>query len=253
MQWNSLQSHQMILDLAVKMFGFRWIFKLISFLLLLVVVIPLYALGKTWWTGQSLAKEIALTAPDFQPGDYAREVIVVLGAAQFDGKPGPILKERLKTASLAFEKNLAPAIITVGDGAPGDRTTEAATGKRWLANQGIPKSRIIAVDQGRDTYSSTLAYSATMKSRGLESVLIVTDPYHCLRATTMAKDQGIVASCLPTLAGRTDIAHSSLRYLMREAGAYLAYVTLGRRGIIIGEETIDKWISESLGQVRAAI
>jgi uncharacterized SAM-binding protein YcdF (DUF218 family) len=240
----------MRLDLVVSMFGFRWIWRIFSFLLLLVLVIPLYALGKTWWTGQSLAKEIALTASDFQPSDFAREVIVVLGAAQFDGKPGPILKERLKTASLAFEKNLAPAIITVGEGAPGDRTTEAATGKRWLAGQGVPKSRIIAVDQGRDTYSSTLAYSATMKSRGLESALIVTDPYHCLRATTMAKDQGIVASCLPTLSGTTDIAHSSFRYLTREAGAYLAYVTLGRRGIMIGEETIEKWLSESVGQSR---
>jgi len=239
-------------DRAVKVFGFRWILRILSFLLLLIIIIPLYAFGKTWWTGQSLAKEIALTASDFQPSDYAREVIVVLGAAQFDGKPGPILKERLKTASLAYQKNLAPAIITVGDGAPGDRTTEAAAGKRWLAKEGIPKSRIIAVNQGRDTYSSTLAYSATMKSRGLASVLIVTDPYHCLRATTMARDQGVVASCLPTLAGSTDISHSSFRYLLREAGAYLTYITLGRRGILIGEETIEKWISESLGEVRSA-
>lgn len=233
------------------MFGFRWIWRIVSFLLLLVIVIPLYALGKTWWTGQNLANQIALTAADFQPSDYAREVIVVLGAAQYDGKPGPILKERLKTASLAFKKNLAPAIITVGDGAPGDRTTEAASGKQWLVKDGIPKSRIIAVNQGRDTYSSTLAYSATMKSRGLESVLIVTDPYHCLRATTMAKDQGLVASCIPTLAGSTDISHSSFRYLLRESGAYLAYLTLGRRGIMIGEETIEKWISESIGQERS--
>jgi hypothetical protein len=83
----------MMPGLVVKLFGFRWILRIVSLLLLLVIIIPLYAFGKTWWTGQSLAKEIALTASDFQPSDYAREVIVVLGAAQFDGKPGPILKE----------------------------------------------------------------------------------------------------------------------------------------------------------------
>jgi vancomycin permeability regulator SanA len=217
-------------------------------LLLLVIIFPVYSLGKTWWNGQSLAKDLDLTQVNFQPADYARETIVVLGAAQFDGKPGPILKERLKTALAAYKKSLAPAIITVGDGAPGDRTTEAASGKKWLIRAGVPKSRIIAVAEGRDTYASTLAYSATMKSLDLESALIVTDPYHCLRATTMAKDLGIDALCLPTLAGSTDISHSSLRYLLRESGAYLAYVTLGRRGILIGEETIDRWIPQSFGK-----
>lgn len=250
MLWNLSQLLPMMLDRVVRMFGFRWIGRLVSLLLLLAIVFPLYALGKTWWTGQSLAKEIKMTSENFQPSDFAREVIVVLGAAQFDGKPGPVLKERLKTAALAYQKNLAPAVITVGDGAPGDRSTEAASGKRWLVSQGIPKSRIIAIDQGRDTYESTRAYSEVMKQRGLESALIVTDPYHCLRATTMAKDRGIVAGCLPTLAGMTDISHSSFRYLMRETGAYLSYITLGRRGIIIGEETIDKWLSESLKEVR---
>jgi uncharacterized SAM-binding protein YcdF (DUF218 family) len=226
-------------DLADEMFLIKIFIRLITFLLLLALIIPLYFFGKTWWSAREYAKEYDLTQVAFDVASHTADVIVVLGAAQFDGRPGPVLKARLKTARDGYLKNLAPAVMTVGDGAPGDRTTEAQSGKRWLVTEGIPKSRIIAITQGRDTYSSTLAYSAAMKGLDLESALIVTDPYHCLRATTMAKDQGIKAQCLPTAYGLANIDNSTLRYLTREAGAYLAYVVLGRRGIMISEDTID--------------
>lgn len=225
--------------LADEMFLVKIAFRLITFLLLLALIIPLYFFGKTWWSARDFAKDYDLTQLAFDVPSHSAEVIVVLGAAQYDGRPGPVLKARLKTALDGYSKNLAPAIMTVGDGAPGDRSTEAASGKRWLVSKGVAKSRIIAITQGRDTYSSTLAYTAAMEGLGLESALIVTDPYHCLRATTMAKDQNVKARCMPTRYGVANIERSSLRYLTREAGAYLAYVTLGRRGIMISEDTID--------------
>lgn len=224
---------------ADEMFLIRIVLRLALFLLILALVIPLYFFGKTWWTGRDLAAEYDLSQEAFDIASHSSEVIVVLGAAQFDGRPGPVLKGRLKTALRGYQSNLAPAIITVGDGAPGDRTTEAESGKAWLVAKGVPKSRIIAITQGRDTYSSTLAYTAAMEGLNLKSALIATDPYHCLRAMTMAKDQGIKAECLPTASGLANIDNSSLRYLVREAGAYLAYVTLGRRGIMIDEDRID--------------
>jgi uncharacterized SAM-binding protein YcdF (DUF218 family) len=215
------------------------LFRITTFILLLLLIVPLYFFGKTWWSAREFAAEFDLTQVDFDVPSHSAEVIVIMGAAQFDGRPGPVLKARLKTARDGYGKNLAPAIMTVGDGAPGDRTTEAESGKAWLVSQGIPKSRIIAIAQGRDTYSSTLAFAAAMKGLDLESALIVTDPFHCLRATAMAKDQGIKVRCLPTAYGLANIDNSSLRYLVRETGAYLAYVTLGKRGIMISEETID--------------
>lgn len=229
----------MMVDQEDEMLLIRLVFRIAIFLLLLALIIPLYFFGKTWWTARDFAAEYDLSQADFASPSHASEVIVVLGAAQFDGRPGPVLKARLKTALEGYRANLAPAIMTVGDGAPGDRTTEAQSGKAWLVSKGVPKSRIIAITQGRDTYSSTLAYSAAMKGLGLESALITTDPYHCLRATTMAKDQEIKAQCLPTAFGLANLDNSSLRYLVREAGAYLVYVTLGRRGIMIDEERID--------------
>lgn len=226
-------------DRVAEMLAIKIFFRIVILVLVVALAVPLYLFGKTWWNAREAAAEYDLTQLAFDVPSHSAEVIVVLGAAQLDGKPGPVLKARLKTARDGFTKNLAPAIMTVGDGAPGDRTTEAESGKEWLVLQGVPKSRIIAIAQGRDTYSSTLSYTAAMKGLDLESALIVTDPFHCLRATAMAKDQGINARCLPTAYGLANIDNASFRYLLRETGAYLAYTTLGRRGIMISEETID--------------
>ena len=74
-----------------------------------------------------------------------------------------------------------------------------------------------------------------MKLKDLKDVIIVTDPFHCRRAMTMANDLGAVASCSPVKSGPNALAHSGKRYLIREAGAYLSYVSLGRRGIHISD------------------
>jgi uncharacterized SAM-binding protein YcdF (DUF218 family) len=163
------------------------------------------------------------------------DVIVVLGAAQLDGKPGAALEARLVEAKRIYDLGYAPLIITVGAGAPGDRTTEAASGKYWLRMNGIPAKDIIAVEEGRDTLVSTKAFAAVMKKRFVSDVIIVTDPYHCKRAMTMADDQGIISTCSPVQSGPNTLAKSGYRYLIRETGAYLAYITVGRRGIHISD------------------
>jgi uncharacterized SAM-binding protein YcdF (DUF218 family) len=163
------------------------------------------------------------------------EVIVVPGAAQLNGAPGEVLLARLVEAKRIKDKGYAPLIITVGAGAPGDRTTEAAAGKYWLTHHGIAKSKVIALPVGRDTLSQTQAYIKEMRSRKIYNVIIATDAYHCQRAMTMANDLGAVATCSPTQSGPNTLENSRYRYLIREAGAYLAYITLGRRGIHISD------------------
>jgi vancomycin permeability regulator SanA len=201
---------------------FKIIRRVIAAILLVIIAVTLYAVGVTWQAAHNtLTRE----------GD----VIVVLGAAQLNGRPGEVLQARLDEAKRIYDLGLARHIITVGAGAPGDRTTEAASGKYWLSAHGIKSKNISALEVGRDTWVSTENYVKFMKLKNMQDVIIVTDPFHCRRAMTMANDLGVVATCSPVKTGPNALAASGKRYLIRETGAYLAYVSLGRRGIHISD------------------
>ena len=199
---------------------------MITLVIILALIGPAYGVSQVWRAANN-------------PIVRQADVIVVLGAAQLDGKPGAALEARLIEAKRIYDLGYAPLIITVGAGAPGDRTTEAASGKYWLRMNGIPSKDIIAIEEGRDTLVSTKAFAAVMKKRFVSDVILVTDTYHCKRAITMANDQGVLATCSPVETGPNTLANSGYRYLLREAGAYLAYITLGRRGIHVSDHLPD--------------
>jgi len=201
---------------------FKLIRRFIAALVLVAIAIPLYAVGITWQAAHNTITRKA-------------DVIVVLGAAQLNGRPGEVLEARLQEAKRIYDLGLAPRIITVGAGAPGDRTTEAASGKFWLSTHGIKSKDISALEVGRDTWVSSENYVKLMKLKNLKDVIIVTDPFHCRRAMTMANDLGVVATCSPAKTGPNALEKSGKRYLIREAGAYLDYVSLGRHGIHISD------------------
>ena len=202
---------------------FKLVKRIFAFILLVAIVLPLYAGGRVWYTANHSTPK-------------ASDAIIVLGAAQFDGVPSPLLEARLIEAKRIFKATLAPRILTVGSRAPGDRTTEAASGYSWLINHGISKKFVDSIPYGRDTLASTQSYVSVMKKLNLNSAIIVTDQYHCLRAVTMAVDLGITATCAPTKTGPASTSNSSFRYLVRETGAYLAYVTVGRHGIHLTDQ-----------------
>ncbi|MEY3218537.1 MAG: hypothetical protein RL590_977 [Actinomycetota bacterium] len=204
------------------MFLFRWIRRTITVIVILALIGPAYGISQVWRAANN-------------PVVRQADVIVVLGTAQLNGKPGEALEARLVEAKRIFDLGYAPTIITVGAGAPGDRTTEAASGKYWLRTNGITSRKITAVEEGRDTLSSTKAYAAVMKKRYVSDVIIVTDPFHCARSIKMANDQGVLATCSPVQTGPNTIDNSGYRYLIREAAAYLAYITVGKRGIQISD------------------
>jgi len=204
------------------MFLFRWIRRTITGIVILALIGPAYGISQVWRAANN-------------PVVRQADVIVVLGTAQLNGKPGEALEARLVEAKRIFDLGYAPTIITVGAGAPGDRTTEAASGKFWLRTEDIPSRKITAVEEGRDTLTSTKAYAAVMKKRYVSDVIIVTDPFHCARAITMANDQGVLATCSPVQTGPNTLDNSGYRYLIREAAAYLAYITVGKRGIQISD------------------
>lgn len=201
---------------------FRLIRKFISFILLLIIAIPLYVVGSVWYTARN-------TEP------VKSDFILVMGAAQFDGRPSDILKSRLEHSLEIYKAGYASKIYTVGAGAPGDRTTEAAASKAWLIDRGVKKNNVIAVAKGRDTLGSTKAYVEAANKAKLKSVIIVTDPYHCFRSKKMAQDLGLAASCTAVESGPASVANSEFKYLARESGAYLAYITLGRFGINLSD------------------
>jgi vancomycin permeability regulator SanA len=203
-------------------FLFRWIRRTITAIVILALIGPAYGISQVWRAANN-------------PIVRQADVIVVLGTAQLNGKPGEALEGRLVEAKRIFDLGYAPTIITVGAGAPGDRTTEAASGKYWLRTNGVVAKKITAVEEGRDTLESTKAYAKVMKKRYVSDVIVVTDPFHCARAVKMANDQGVLATCSPVQTGPNTLDNSGYRYLLREAAAYLAYITVGKRGIQISD------------------
>jgi len=159
--------------------------------------------------------------------DHA-DVILVLGAAQYDGQPSPVFAGRLEHAALLYREDRAPTVLVLGGGKPGDRTTEAAAGRGWLIDHGVPSSAVDASPVGSTTFESLQAAAAWMHERDLGSAFLVSDPWHNLRVERMASDLGIrgYASATWTSAARSE--QTRFEGYVRETFAYLYYRLLHR-------------------------
>ena len=150
--------------------------------------------------------------------DEARpaDAIVVLGAAQYDGRPSPVLAARLDHALLLWKAGYAPRIVVTGGKRPGDRYTEATASADDLIARGVPDSAILREVQGTSTWESLAATARILRNRGLESVLVVSDPYHSLRARETARELGLDAHASPTLTSPVS-GWSEWKHMFREA------------------------------------
>jgi uncharacterized SAM-binding protein YcdF (DUF218 family) len=158
----------------------------------------------------------------------ASDAIVVLGSAQYNGVPSSIFEARLEHAITLYEDGVAPVIVTVGGRAAGDEFTEAEAGREYLATAGVPADALFAVPEGVDTLESMRAVSAAFGERGWHHAVVVTDPWHALRAERMAEDSGIEAESSPTRQGPAVQTRSTqFRYILRETAAYLLYRATG--------------------------
>ncbi|WP_414639005.1 YdcF family protein [Actinophytocola sp.] len=152
------------------------------------------------------------------------DVVLVLGAAQYAGRPSQILEARLRHAKNLYDEGVAPYIVTTGGNKPGDTYTEASAGVRWLTENGVPENRIIPVGEGNDTLGSLRAAAEKIRERGWSSAVIVSDPWHSLRARTMASDVGLDAWTSPTHSGPiVQTRETQVRYIVRETAALLYY------------------------------
>jgi uncharacterized SAM-binding protein YcdF (DUF218 family) len=146
------------------------------------------------------------------------DVIVILGAAQYVGRPSPVLQARLDHGAYLWRKGTAPLIIVTGGIGRGDTTSEAEVGRRYLLNAGIPDSAILLERAGRTTGQSIRAVANMLRQRRMQTAILVSDPFHSLRLRILAMRNGILATTSPTRTspisrnGRTQ-----WRYVLSEA------------------------------------
>ncbi len=152
------------------------------------------------------------------------DVVVVLGAAQYDGTPSAVLSYRLDHAARLWRGGVAPVIVTVGGRQVGDAYTEAEAGRNYLTSYGIPADAVVAIGEGRDTLGSLRAVASRAGAEGWHTAVIVSDPWHSLRARTMADDLGLAAWTSPTRSGPIVQTRTiQARYIARESAALLHY------------------------------
>lgn len=155
---------------------------------------------------------------------HSADIVVVLGAAQYDGEPSAVLSSRLDHAARLWRTGVAPTIVTVGGRQDGDAYTEAEAGELYLTSYGIPQDAVVPVEEGSDTLESLQSVAARAEAEGWESAVIVSDPWHSLRARTMAEDHGLQAWTSPTRSGPVvQTREIQARYIARESAALLYY------------------------------
>jgi uncharacterized SAM-binding protein YcdF (DUF218 family) len=132
--------------------------------------------------------------------DEARpaQAIVVLGAAQYAGKPSPVLRARLDHALNLWQRKLATVLILTGGTGVGDTTSEAAVGRTYAKRRGVPDTLILVENEGRTTSESMKAVAGMLEVRGLNSALLVSDPFHMLRLRILARRFGFTPYTSPT-------------------------------------------------------
>lgn len=132
--------------------------------------------------------------------DQARAVdaIVVLGAAQYNGRPSPVLKARLDHGFDLWHDKLAARIVVTGGIGDGDRMSEATVGQRYLLAHGVPDSQVVVLARGRTTDETMAAVAGWLDNEGLGSVVLVSDPFHMARLRLEAKGHGVEAYTSPT-------------------------------------------------------
>jgi uncharacterized SAM-binding protein YcdF (DUF218 family) len=152
---------------------------------LLIAVAPI--LAACYFAGLTLRIARESTQEEARPAD----VIIVLGAAEYNGRPSPVLKSRLDHAIDLYTKRLAPLLMTTG-GAGGDpQFTEGTVGRAYLIDRGIPAERVIVESEGSTTLYSIVEAAEIMRTMGLHSCILVSDGYHIFRAKKMMQSEGI--------------------------------------------------------------
>lgn len=158
------------------------------------------------------------------------DIIVVLGAAQYDGRPSPVLKARLDHAVQLYQDGMAPRLLFTGGRRDGDAVSEAITGQRYAVKKGVPANAILLEGTSRTTLASIRGAALMLRTDTIEEaprVLLVSDPFHMLRLTVLARLYGMRPMPSPTRTSPISARQSvALEYVVRESFALPADVAV---------------------------
>lgn len=187
--------------------------------MLAMVLLAVGYLGVTaaqvWWTSRR---------HDARPV----QAIVVMGAAQYNGQPSPVLAARLSHVLGLWHEHLAPRVVVTGGAEAGDHFTEAGASAAWLEARGVPSSAVLLEVQGRDSYESLAGAARFLEPRGITRVILVSDPLHEKRILGIAAGVGLRAYPSPTRVSPI-AGWAAARYLGRETVAVAAGQLIGYR------------------------
>jgi uncharacterized SAM-binding protein YcdF (DUF218 family) len=189
----------------------RWWLRL---LVLAVVLVALF-LGIT-------AIQVVRTASleELHPAD----AIVVFGAAEYSGRPSPVLRARLDHALDVFHRGVAPVVITTGGAAADPTFSEGGVGRDYLMRHGVPERSLIAETQGRDSAESALRVAVIMRANGLHSCVAVSDAYHVFRIRKLLEHEGVgPVYVAPRPDSRPHSVWQRTVAVLREATSYLLW------------------------------
>lgn len=182
---------------------------LIFFRLAVAIVLTIAVL----WIASALAVFIFATRDNARRAD----AIVVLGAAQYDGRPSPVLKARIDHALSLYNRKLAPRLVVTGGRGEGDTTTEAAVARNYALRRGVPDSAILQESSGRTTEESIRAVASILESRDLNSAVLVSDPAHMFRLWVLAHRFGVTPYTSPTQTSPALNRRARWRYMFQES------------------------------------
>ena len=184
--------------------------RLSTFAVLLVVAYVTVTFVQVW---------SATHRDDAQPAD----AIVVLGAAQYDGRPSPVLRARLDHVADLYRQDIAPLVVVTGGGREGDRFTEAEASAAYLSDQGVPGGVVERETTGATSYESLAATARFLREREIRDVVLVSDPFHAYRIRQISREVGMHAVVSPTPTSAVS-GPARWRHLLKET----AGVSLGR-------------------------
>jgi uncharacterized SAM-binding protein YcdF (DUF218 family) len=164
-------------------------------------------------------------------GATSADAIIVLGAAQYNGRPSPVLQQRLDHALELYEAQLAPTIVLTGGRQAGDLYTEATAGYMYLRQHGVPDEALLKEVDGTSTWESLSASARFLIARDKTKVVLVTDGYHAMRVGAIADDLGLDASVSPVdglLSRASELQHLAKETIAVGLGRVIGYDRLFR-------------------------
>jgi uncharacterized SAM-binding protein YcdF (DUF218 family) len=177
------------------------------------------------WIGVTIAIVLAGRRDEARPA----AAIVVLGAAQYDGRPSPVLRARVDHAIQLWQRGMAPQVIFTGGRGDGDTTSEAAVSRRYALRRGVPDSAIVVETIGRTTRESLRGVAELMLDRPNSEVILVSDPFHMLRLSILARRFGLRPIMSPTRTSPISRRGEAWRYVLGESVKVPVVFLLERR------------------------